>query len=61
MCSEYGVYGVTILGFIWVVSFAWRLVFNVGLKDCVRGGSLGVIRVVVCCKLCVDVISFDCI
>ena len=52
----WGIYGVTLLGFI--VSFAWWMVFSEGLKNCVRGDSLGVIKVVVCCKLCVDVISF---
>jgi len=55
-----GIYGVTtLLGFI--VSFAWWMVFCESLKNCVSVDSLGVIKVVVCCKLCVDVISFDCI
>ena len=54
-----GIYGVTLLGFI--VSFAWWIVFSEGLKNCVSEDSLGVIKVVVCCKLCVAVITFDCI
>ena len=33
VCLEYNaVYGVTLLGFIWVVSLAWLLVFSESLK-----------------------------
>ena len=60
VCLEYNaVYGVTLLGFTWVVSLAWLLVFSESLKDCVRGNGLGVVKVVVRCKLGVNVKSFD--
>ena len=37
-----GIYGVTLLGSI--VPFAWWNVFSEGLKNCVRGDSLGSLR-----------------
>ena len=56
---EYNVvYGVTLLGSIWVLSLAWLLVFSESLKDCVRGNGLGVVKVVVRCELGVNVKSF---
>ena len=60
VCLEYNaVYGVTLLGFTWVLSLSWLLVFSESLKDCFRGNGLGVIKVVARCKLGVNVISFN--
>ena len=57
---EYNVvYGVTLLGSIWVLSLAWLLIFSESLKDCISGNGLGVVKVVVCCELGVNVKSFD--
>jgi len=60
VCLEYNVvYGVTLLGSIWVLSLAWLLIFSESLKYCISGNGLGVVKVVVCCELGVNVKSFD--